>query len=201
MSIPVSRDLDLIQGATYRHVVSVGKTPWLYVPITAISKSAPARITAPSHDLPDAWPVAIVDVVGMRQINATSIPPSDEEFFRATVIDADTLDLNEVSSARFSAYVSGGYVMAMTPINLTGATADLVIRNRVGGTELIRLDENDGLVIDTAAHTVEIVISDTLTIGVQWKTGVYDLEITLANGDVLKPLIGAVRISWNEITS
>lgn len=69
------------------------------------------------------------------------------------------------------------------PRDLTGYTALLEIKDVPDGTVLLTLSTaNSGIVLGGALGTVEIIISDTATATLTWKSGIYDLMITDAGG-------------------
>jgi hypothetical protein len=134
----MSVDLILVKGKTFSRVIRWAALPYLYKPITAISQAAPVSVTSAGHGIPDGWPVAIVSVKGMTQINASNSPPRTTDYNKATLADANAITINEINSAGYSVYTSGGYIQLYTPIDLTGYTARMSIKDKVGGTELLR---------------------------------------------------------------
>lgn len=195
-----SKDFTIRQGATFSSVLRWEASPIVYRPITAITQSAPVRITCPSHNVPQDWRVAIVSVRGMTQINASSTPPKDRDFHRVTVVDADTLELNAVNSADFRPYTAGGYVMYNTPVDLSGFTARMSVKDKVGGTELFRLDTTNGrIVLDNAAKTITLTIASVDTAAIAWTKGVYDLE--LVSGGVVETLLSGRINVVREVTT
>lgn len=194
-------NLTIEQGETFETVVRWEVPPLKYKPITAMTQTAPVSITATSHAIPNGWRTAVVDVVGMTELNAASAPPADEEFRAATVIDANTIEFNEISAALFKAYKSGGYLAYYTPQNLTGYTARMTIRDRVGGTVLSTLTSaTNEILIDTAAFTITLTLSPATTAAFTWTKGVYDLELVSSTGRVTRILSGTVTLS-KEVTS
>jgi len=194
-------DLVIQQGKTFSQVVRWETSPIIYKAITGITKTAPALVTAVGHGVPDGWRVAIVSVVGMTQINAKNDPPKQSDYHQARVIDANTIELNDINAAGYSAYVSGGYVQYYTPVNLTGYTARMSIKDKVGGTLLLSLTtENGRILIDTVAHTVTLTISAVDTASIAWSKGVYDLEMVSPGGVVSSLLAGAVSVK-KEVTT
>lgn len=83
------------------------------------------------------------------------------------------------------------------PVNLTGCTARMQIREKVASpTAYITLTTaNGGITLGGTAGTVEIYIPDETTASFTWTTGVYDLEIEYANGEVRRLLSGPVSVS------
>lgn len=194
-------NLTIEQGETFETVVRWETPPLKYKAISAMTKTAPISITATSHAIPNGWRVAVVDAVGMTELNAADSPPADDAFRAATVIDANTVEFNEVSAALFKTYKSGGYLAYYTPQDLTGYTARMTIRDRAGGTELVALTSADSeILLDVAAFTITLALSAAVTAAFTWTKGVYDLELVSSTGRVTRILSGTVTLS-KEVTS
>ena len=196
------QDLVLEQGRTFTQVIRWSKPPIVYKPVTAITQTAPVSITCTGHGVPDGWKVAVVSAKGMTQVNA-STPPKDKEYRIATVVDGNTLQLNEVNAAGYSAYTSGGYVQYDTPVDMAGYTARMSIKDKIGGTELFRLDttiENGRIAIDNIGKTITLTITATDTAGVTFKKGVYDLDM-VSSGCVVTALLTRNVSVTHEVTS
>lgn len=200
------QDLIVSQGKTFNRVVRWESLPFVYKAITGITQAAPAVVTAPTHGVPSGWRVAIVSVQGMDEINA-STPPKDREFIRATALTADTLELNSVNSAEYTAYASGGYVQYYTPVDLAGFTARMQIKDKIGGTVLASTDIDDApnnvisVSLDNSTKTITVAIPATSTAAFTWKTGVYDLEMISGTGVVTALLSGKVTVTPEVTTS
>lgn len=196
---PRGTNLDLVigQGKTFQRVVRWETEPFIYNAITAIAKTAPARITAAGHDVPDGWRVAVVSVLGMKQINASAAPPKERDYHRATVIDNNTVDVNEINAAGYSDYLSGGYLQFYTPQPLVGCEARMTIRDAIGGTQLVALTSNPaaGITLDDINKSITVVITAAATAAFTWDTGVYDLEVEDAGGVVTGLLYGSVTVN------
>ena len=197
-------NLTIQQGRTYTTLVRWGqKDSIIYKPITAIAQTAPARLTVPGHNLTDGWNVAVTNVKGMTEINATANKVTGRDYRPATVLDADTIEINAINAAGFRAYASGGYVQYQAPIDVTGYKARMTIKNRVGGTVLYTLTtENGGIVIDAAAKLVTLNISAADTTLMTFTTGVYDLEmVSGATPAVVTALISGRVTVTREVTT
>lgn len=196
-----NKDFTVEQGKTFQQVIRWEAPPIIYKEITGITQAAPARITVVGHGIPEGWRVTVVSVKGMTAINAESTPPRDSDYHAATVIDADTIELNAVNSADMKAYVSGGYVQFNTPVPLAGYTARMSIRDKVGGTELLSLTtENLRIVINNTDKSIRLSITAADTAALAWKKGVYDLELVSPDGVVTALLTGKVVVSA-EVTT
>jgi hypothetical protein len=82
-------------------------------------------------------------------------------------------------------------------VDLTGCTARMQIRAKIADTAALKslTTENGGIALGGAAGTVTIFLSATDTAAIAWKSGVYDLEIVFASGDVRRLLSGSVSVS------
>lgn len=199
--IPVKKDLNILQGKTYSLPIKWETEPLVYKAISGITQAAPAVVSCTDHGVPDGWRVAVVSAKGMTQINAQSTPPKDSDYLVATYINTNTVELNAVNASGFKAYTSGGYLQYRTPKDLTGFTARMSVKDKVGGTELIRLTtENSRIIIDTATSTIELLLDEATTALIEWTKGVYDLELVSASGVVTALLYGAVTVT-KEVTT
>lgn len=87
------------------------------------------------------------------------------------------------------------------PVNLTGYTARMEIRDKVGGTVLHRLDTaNGGITLGGADGTIMLHIAADVSAAWSWRTGAYDLELVEPTGDVIRLVQGGVQIS-PEVTT
>lgn len=86
-----------------------------------------------------------------------------------------------------------------TLVNLTGYTARMQIRQRIGGDTLIALTtENSRIALGGTAGTITLNVSATDTAALTMD-GVYDLELVSAAGVVTRLLQGSVTLS-KEVT-
>lgn len=194
-------DLCIKQGATFEKVIRWETRPMVYVAVTAIDRAGPVVITAANHGCPDGWRAAVIDAVGMEQINAKTLPPTNRDWHRVTVQNSNQVAFNDVSSALFDAYESGGYLVYWTPQSLSGYTARMQVRRRVGGTLLETLHSADNeIVLDNVLKTITIQITATATAAYTWRKGVYDLELVDGTGKVVVILHGGISVE-REVTT
>ena len=195
-----SKDLVFTQGKTFTLALRWETIPIIYKPITGITATAPVRLTVVGHGCPDGWRAAVTGVKGMSEINGEANKLKDSDYHIVTVIDADTIEFNEVNAAGFKAYVSGGHLQFNTPVDLTGATARMTVKDKVGGRVLHSLTtENGGIAIDPAAYSITLNISATDTETFAWKGAVYARKVV--QGAVVTALLaGKVTVS-KEVTT
>lgn len=183
------QDFCVQAGETWHPTIRWGTGSYTAKTISAITKATPAVITAVAHAVPNGWPVAVVGVQGMIQINATRYPPQGNDWHAAAVSDADTIALNDVSSAGFSTYDTGGALVYDTPKDLTGCTFALTIYDN---------PEHTGTPLATITPVVEPTlktITPTLqTAALAWDIGYFRLLATEPSGVVTELLRGSLTI-------
>lgn len=176
------------QGETWQRVIRWEIPPIIYKAITAITQAAPAVITSPTHGLVSGWRAALVSVNGMTEINSLHVVPRDSDYHQVTVLDANTVSMNTVNSAGYSPYTSGGYLQFMTPQDLTGYTAHMDIKDKIGGTVLLSLTTvNGGIIISPGNKTITLFLTDVATEAITWLNAVYDLDL-ISPSSVVTPL-------------
>ena len=86
-------------------------------------------------------------------------------------------------------------------MDLTGYTARLAVKDKIGGTVLLSLTtENNGIVIDNAKKTITLTVEATATDDFTWTRGVYDLELISPAGVVTALITGRVSVT-KEVTT
>lgn len=87
------------------------------------------------------------------------------------------------------------------PVNLTGATAEMMIRQDYSSTtaEWSGSTAGGGITINGGEGYVDVQIDSVTTTAFTFETGVYDLELTMPSGDVIRMVEGTVTIT-EEVT-
>lgn len=186
-------DFIIKRGATFSYVLRWGTDPIVYKPIIAVANLAPLRFTVAAHGVLNGSYVAISDVLGMIEINAKGVPPRLSDYVKATVVDANTIELNGVNATSLSPYISGGNIQYKTPVDLTGFTARMDFRQRPDLTlpSLLSLNTtNGGVVLDTTLRTITLVITAAATTPLVLNAAGYDLELVSPTGVVTTLLTG-----------
>lgn len=166
---------------TFRIETSIKK----FVAISAMTNTAPMRVTATAHHVPDQWFVAIIDAIGLTDLNAAdSNDIQDDEFHQVTVIDANTLEFNGISAASFGVYATSGYIVCYEPLDLSGYTsARMDIKRKVGGAVELSLSTTAGTMsIDAATSTVSITLDETHLSALSARDYVFDIELIRVGG-------------------
>jgi hypothetical protein len=173
MVAPVKLNFKVYQGSTFRQVLRWESSAKIYVPITAITKTAPVVVTAVAHGAPLGWRAKITGVLGMKEINDT------ENYRLITVKTADTVTFNEVNAAGYTTYTSGGILEYNSPVDLTGYTARMQLRSTLDSSTVIQelTTANGGILIDNTYKTITVVLTATQTAALTFSSAVYSLEL------------------------
>lgn len=193
------KEILIKRGSTFSAVVYWANGDYIVrKPITGISFATGAPVLQiPGHGIPDGWKGAITMVDSPKQINAANTPPRDSDYKVLRVVDSSHIELNSVSPVDdngrpWAAYTTGGFLQILEPIDLTGYTSRMDIKDKVGGTVLASSDvdetPNDIITItnDVAKFRSVITISDADTAAITWKKGVTDFEMISQSGVVTK---------------
>lgn len=107
------------------------------------------------------------------------------------------LSLKIDQGATFTKTVTWKTGKPAAPVDLTGATARMQVRERLDAPlVLVELNtENNGIVLGGADGTVSMRIEASATAGYAWRSGIYDLEVQFADGTVRRLLAGGVAVS------
>lgn len=192
------KEVLISKGKTFTLVVRWETEPLIRKAITAISFATGApRLTVSNHGIPDGWRGAIYGVKGPKELNAKNSPPRSTDYQTLTVIDANTIELNGVTPVDengndWPAYVSGGFVQFYTPQSLSGYTARMDIKDKIGGTVWASSEVADApndiidITVSDATKTITMTIDATDTAALTAKKGVADLEMVSSGGVVTK---------------
>lgn len=188
---PACLPMRLIRGATYRDTRRLMQPPKEYRPLTAISATAPVRLTVPAHGLAGDWLAWVIGTTGLPDLNRE---PPRQLPHRVEVIDADTLEINQLSGAGAKPAAGAGQLIYQPPVDLTGATARLVIREQEeGGSQLLELTTGSGIT-SSAPGTLAVEIDAEATQAIAWTTGWYHLEVIFPDGTVSRFFRGPVTV-------
>lgn len=130
MSDDCANRITIYQGIDFSKTWRWGTEPLIYKSVTAMPSTLPLRLTVTAHGVTDGWQVAMRGLGGFaNEPNASDWPPPTGDFHFATVIDANTIEFNNIDAASLGTYTSGGKIAYMTPVSLAGAVVTLKIFN------------------------------------------------------------------------
>lgn len=186
---PACAALRIVRSATLRNTLRLMQPRREYREITGIDPSAPLRLTVPGHDLAGDWLAWLSGVSGMSTLNRE---PPRQLPHRVEVIDDNTLEINAVSGV--GQRPAGGQLIYQAPVDLTGATARLVVREEAdGGAELLVLASGAGITAGPPG-TLVVEMSAADTAGIGWTSGWYHLDVTFSDGTVSRFFRGPVTV-------
>lgn len=194
MAAPAKINWKMYQGSTFNEVLRWESSRKVYKPITSITQAAPCVITSTAHGIPTGWRVKVSNVGGMKEINSSDL------YHVVTKLTTDTVELNAVNSLGFTAYTSGGVIEYNAPIDLTGYTARMQIRNKLEDTTFI--DEytttNGRIVIDLVTSSIIILVEPSVTATYTFNSAIYSIE--LVSGSTVTSLASGTITLIREIT-
>jgi hypothetical protein len=174
MVAPAKVNFKIYQGSTFRETFRWESALKTYLPITAITKTAPPIINCTGTLPPIGWRARVTGVVGMKEIN------SDEyRLVTETDFGLGRVIFNSINATAYNTYTSGGILEYNTPIDLTGYTGRLQIRPTVtSSTVLLELTtQNGGILIDNNLKTITVLITAQQTQELSFASAVYSLEL------------------------
>jgi hypothetical protein len=197
----MANDIVIKQGVTFAQQLKYCQPVLTVKPITGATKSGQAVLTVPSHGLAVDWLVWVVGVAGMTKINHRSDQLKRvSDAYRAYYVDANTIRL-DLDTTRFSDYVSDGELLYLPPVDLTGYTARMKVKQPdIEGTVVVELTTENGGITLNANGEILVTIAAAATELFDFEAGVYDLEIVSASGVVTRVVSGAVLLD-REVTT
>lgn len=179
-------------GVTYVVVYRYGGAPLIYKPIAAVTAYLPLTLTATAHGVTDGWPVAFRGLGS--GVDASDWPPTNKDFFFATVVDANTISINDLDATVLTAYTSGGILAYYTPTSLAGATAVFTLSSADScGNETVVLTTN--AVLDNTAKTITLTLSAAQTAALITGAYTFSLIMTDAGSNVIVIAEGQAQVS------
>lgn len=190
MAAPSKVNFKIYQGSTFSEVLRWESSTKVYKPITGITQAAPMVITSTAHGVPIGWRFKVTNVTGMKEINST------ENYHVATEVSADSITVNAVNSLGYTAYTSGGVVEYNKPIDLTGYTARMQIREKIDSDIVIHelTTENGGIILNNTDKTITLYISATNTALFNFTSVVYGLELASSLAVVESLATGSISL-------
>ena len=174
--------LKITKGSTFRDVLRWGSGETVFKRGT-LAASAPITVTCTGHGLVDGWPIQVEE---HPNISAT-------KYHLVSVVNSGTFILPKLNG---TSYKSGIYTLRWAaPVDLTGYTARMQIKDKVGGTVIC----TPTITLNNTAKTITREISAATTAALTAKRGVYDLE--MVNGDYVVKIDSGTVVIADEVTT
>lgn len=189
MTAPVKLNYKLYQGSTFREVVRWESATKVYVPISQITKTAPMVVTAPNHGAPALWRVKITGATGMKEANTL-------DYITNSATDTNTLTFNQINAINYNTYISGGVLEYNQPVDLTGYTARMQIREKLTSDVVLQelTTTNGKIVLNNTTKTIQFLLTAVETAALNFNTAVYSLELASSGGEVTQLLTGTLTL-------
>ncbi len=195
---PERHNFTIVRGTTFSPEMFYLQPTFVKTPITAISKSGQAIVTAIAHgiNLARQWGF-IVGVAGMSQINSRDID-TFEDAYQLDVLDFNSVEVN-VNSTRFNDYISGGELLYHPPFDFTGYQASMRFKDPDNVELLLLTTAGGGIASLDATGTLAPVITAAATAALTWDEAAYDFWVTDPAGVVTPIFYGGVCVKvFNE---
>jgi hypothetical protein len=194
--------LEICRAFSWQPIFRVETGDIVYKQITAVSQTAPIQLTATAHGMPDDWLFAVTGCTGPDRLNAENDPPklpdSDRrlnDYFRGTVTDADTIEINAVNGTGLDPYTGGGYLQYFKPLDFAIVDhAEFIVWESVieEGDPLLSLSSATGGVNMLSGSKVQPVLSQADADALTWNSGVYALRFVMLDGTTIAGLEGRI---------
>lgn len=178
-------ELVIPKGKTFEFALRYASGRMVSKEITALPSLVPVRLTVPDHGIPDGWPFKVDCVVRPYELNGSYV---------ATVVDPDTIEINDlVGQCWRHKWSGGGVIQYPAPADIDGWAARAMFRRHLKDEEpLLTFTTEpgaDGLfLVDAATSTFTLSLSAAVSEGLPITTGVWDAEAVDPEGNVY-PLV------------
>lgn len=186
-------DITLTQGKTFELALMYASDERIYIPITGMPSVAPVRLTVPNHNMPDGWPFDIACVKRPDELNGRD--------YIATVIDQDTIEINDLLGACWRPWSGEGILSYQKPEDIDGWQARSKWRRSVNSDETVLTFHSDpgegadGLILIDAINSMfTLQLNAEVAEQLPAITGVFDVEAIDPQGRVY-PLTAVSQFS------
>lgn len=145
-----------------------------YRPVSAVSLTAPVRLTVPDHGLPNGWTV--------KPIGTGNSPLLRLGEKLVTVIDGDTLEINDTHALDWPEYTGGVQLAYLKPLPLHGYTARFEVRASASSpSPILVLESPDHIAVEDGA--VRLTLGSAHTQEVTAEAMIYRLTLRAPGSD------------------
>ena len=149
-----------------------------YIPITAITMvETGVRLAAEAHGMVEGWRFRVSRCKGLTRLNTVDEDhPRASDYFQATVIDANTVEINTSNTTGDKPYTGGGILQYGVPMDLTGCTVRAQLRPTTGSSTLL-LDLAPYITIDVPMCRIDFDVPQEITSALTGSRAVMGIEI------------------------
>jgi len=143
-----------LRGDTFRRHIRLESGKLQSRAVVSVDASSDcARLKIPNHGLPPVWRVAFIGV-SLPGLTARNRPPLGDDFHQVAAIDADWLELSNLSGVGWPKYIGGAVVQFGQPLDLSEVMASARF-SRPGGVVLavpaVIVQQDGGLLVTVSA--------------------------------------------------
>lgn len=170
--------LSIRKGSTFRWTLRPETAVQKYIPITAITMTETGvRLAVAAHGMVDGWRCRVSRCKGLTRLNTVDEDhPRASDYFQATVIDADTVEINTQNTTGDKAYTGGGILQYGVPMDLTGCGVRAQIRPTENSSTVL-LDLGLYVTVDEVNFRIDFAVPGTATATLVGTQGVLGVEI------------------------
>jgi len=191
--------LSIRKGSTFRWTLRPETALQKYIPITAITMTETGvRITAAAHGMIEGWRCRVTRCKGLTRLNTVDEDhPRAADYFQATVIDANTVEINTRNTTGDKAYMGGGILQYGVPMDLTGCVVRAQIRPSVGSATVL-LDLGPYIAVDVANFRIDFDVPGSETSLLAGIGGVLGVEIEDSAPTPLVLSLPAIQVLFEQ---
>lgn len=170
--------LSIRKGSTFRWTLRPETALQKYIPITAITMTETGvRLAAAGHGMVEGWRCRVTRCKGLTRLNTVDEDhPRAADYFQATVIDANTVEINTQNTTGDRAYTGGGILQYGAPMALTGCVVRAQVRPATKSGILL-LDLGPYITVDADNFRVDFAVPGSVTSLIPGNQGVLGVEI------------------------
>lgn len=199
----VQQDLEVIKGKTFAASFGWAQGKFAWGLITGIAKTAPVSITVPGHDLKSDWPYWISGLKKPACLNNWTDPcgsdsPDAGSPYMAEVVDADTLEINDLNGLEFETYAGGGVIRYYARADITGYEALMQVRASASSDAVLFEASSAGIdpliTVDPVTATFGLNIPADAFDAATFRDAQYEIEITAPTGEKYRLAYGVLSL-------
>lgn len=174
----MSLQLTIRKGASFLWTLRPETALQRYIPITAITMTETGvRLAAAGHGMVEGWRFRVSRCKGLTRLNTVDEDhPRQADYFQATVIDANTVEINTKNTTGDKAYTGGGILQYGVPMDLTGCVVRAQLRPTTGSSTLL-LDLAPYITIDVPLCRSDFDVPQEITAALTGSRAVMGIEI------------------------
>lgn len=179
--------LTVRRGASAQIPIRIETPGKVFVPITAMLRTAPIQITAPGHGLLNGWRAGVMNAGGMTELNSPWDHIDYARMYQVEVLGNDSITFPEVNACGFHTYTSGGQLVYYQPLDLADfSSARMDVKRSVGGSLVATYGTADGtLQLNQADQVLWFLLDPEDTMALPVAGLVFDIELVKSSGAVV----------------